>query len=128
MEIYTLVRDPQIAQDSIIQFLSRSSGTPVEDFADYLYVLHSEDAVQHLMQVACGLDSLVLGEPQILGQVTDAYEAALSQRAAGTVLSALFRAAIHTGKRARTETTIGVNAASKRRFAGMRRSISSNFF
>jgi glutamyl-tRNA reductase len=55
---------------------------------------------------------MVIGEPQILGQITDAYEAALSQGAAGTVLSALFRAAIHAGKRARTETRIGVNPAS----------------
>jgi glutamyl-tRNA reductase len=55
---------------------------------------------------------MVLGEPQILGQITEAYEAALSQGATGLVLSALFRAAIHTGKRARTETMIGVNPSS----------------
>ena len=55
---------------------------------------------------------MVLGEPQILGQVTDAYQAAQSQGTTGTVLSGLFRAAIHAGKRARTETTISVNSVS----------------
>lgn len=112
LEVYTLVRDPQIAKDSIINFLSDACDTPAEAFTNYLYVYHDEDAIKHLMRVAAGLDSMVLGEPQILGQITDAFEAALSQRAAGTVLAALFRAAIHTGKRVRTETTIGVNPAS----------------
>jgi glutamyl-tRNA reductase len=69
-------------------------------------------AVKHLFRVAASLDSLVLGEPQILGQITDAYEVALSQGTAGTILSALFRAAIHAGKRVRTETAIGVNPSS----------------
>ncbi len=112
LEIYALVGDPQIAKKSIIDFLSRTCGVLPETFSSYLYTYHNEEAVCHLMRVASGLDSMVLGEPQILGQITAAYEAALSQQAAGTVLSALFRAAIHTGKRARTETTIGVNSAS----------------
>ncbi len=112
LEVYTLVRDPKIAKASIIDFLSHSCDIPAEAFTGYLYIYHDEEAIKHLMRVAAGLDSMVLGEPQILGQITDAFEAALSQRAAGTVLSALFRAAIHTGKRVRTETTIGVNPAS----------------
>ncbi len=112
MEVYTLVNDPQVAQKSVIQFLSRSCDVPQEVFSEYLYIRNDEAAISHLMRVAGGLDSMVLGEPQILGQITNAYEAALSQRAAGTVLSALCRAAIHAGKRARTETAIGVNPAS----------------
>ncbi len=112
LEIYALVSDPEIAKKSIINFLSHTCSVSPEAFLDYLYTYHDQAAIAHLMRVASGLDSMVLGEPQILGQITDAYEAALSQRAAGTVLSALFRAAIHTGKRVRTETTIGVNAAS----------------
>ncbi len=112
LEVYTMVRDYDIAKTSIIDFLSRSADMAPESFVEYLYFYQDEAAVRHLMRVASGLDSMVLGEPQILGQITDAYEAALSQRAAGTVLSALFRAAIHAGKRTRTETTIGVNASS----------------
>jgi glutamyl-tRNA reductase len=106
------VRDPAIATESIINFLSLSCNIQPDEFKQHLYIYHNEAAVRHLMQVAAGLDSMVLGEPQILGQVTDAYQAALSQAAAGTVLSALFRAAIHTGKRARTETAIGLSSTS----------------
>ena len=112
LEVYALVRNPGIAGQAIIDFLGRSSGTSPEFFTEYLYIRHNEEAIHHLLRVAAGLDSMVLGEPQILGQITDAYEAALAQQSAGTVLSALFRAAIHTGKRIRTETAIGLNPAS----------------
>ena len=112
MEVYALVRDPEIAGEAIVNLLSRSCGTAPDLFAQHLYMSQNETAIRHLFRVACGLDSMVLGEPQILGQITDAYEAALSQGAAGTVLAALFRAAIHAGKRARTETRIGINPAS----------------
>jgi glutamyl-tRNA reductase len=112
LEVYTLVRDPQVAQKSIIKFLSRSFDIAPDVFVDYLYNYSDEQAAYHLMRVAAGLDSMVLGEPQILGQITDAYEAALAQQSAGTILSALFRAAIHAGKRVRTETAISFNPAS----------------
>jgi glutamyl-tRNA reductase len=112
LEIYALVRDPDIAGRAIVDFLAHACDVPPELFSRHLYIYYDEDAVHHLFRVAAGLDSMVLGEPQILGQITDAYEAALSQGAAGTVLSALFRAAIHAGKRVRTETAIGVNPLS----------------
>ncbi len=112
LEVYMLVRDPGVARQAIIDFLARACDVAPELFTEHLYICQNEEAVHHLFRVAAGLDSMVLGEPQILGQITEAYEAALSQGAAGTVLSALFRAAIHTGKRARTETAIGVNPAS----------------
>ncbi len=112
LEVYTLVRDAAVAEQSIIDFLSRACSVSPDLFRQHLYVSHDEAAARHLFEVAAGLDSMVLGEPQILGQITDAYEAALSQGAAGTVLSALFRAAIHSGKRVRTETAISVNPAS----------------
>ena len=112
LEIYAAVDDPQMARNAIIEFLARSCGVAPEAFSEYLFTYHNREAARHLMRVASGLESMVVGEPQILGQITKAYEAALSQQAAGTVLSALFRAAIHTGKRARTETAISVNAAS----------------
>ncbi len=112
MEVYALVRDRETAAQSIVDLLSHSCDTPPDEFASHLYLRVDRDAIEHLFTVAAGLDSMVLGEPQILGQVTDAYEAALSQRAAGTVLSKMFTAAIHAGKRVRTETRIGVNPSS----------------
>jgi glutamyl-tRNA reductase len=112
LEIYALVGNPGVARNSILDLLSHMCGVVPEVFSHYLYTCDNEAAVRHLMRVAAGLDSMVLGEAQILGQVGEAYEIALSQRAAGTVLSALFRAAIHAGKRARTETGIAVNSAS----------------
>lgn len=112
LEIYAMVNDPTRAANAITTFLSQSRDIAIHDFAPYLYVYHNEQAVEHLLRVSCGLDSLVLGEPQILGQVTQAYEAALAQQSARTVLSKLFTAAIHTGKRARTETGIGLNPSS----------------
>jgi glutamyl-tRNA reductase len=112
LEVYALVRDAEIAQQAIVNFLSRACAVHPELFVNHLYTYEDDQAVQHLFRVGAGLDSMVLGEPQILGQITDAYEAALSQGAAGTVLSALCRAAIHAGKRVRTETAIGLNPAS----------------
>ncbi|RME79369.1 MAG: glutamyl-tRNA reductase [Chloroflexi bacterium] len=112
LEVYTRVSQPEVAREALVKFLSQACDIPPERFVDHLYVLQDEEAVRHLMRVAAGLDSMVLGEPQILGQITTAYEAALSQNAVGTVLSALFRAAIHAGKRVRTETAIGMNPAS----------------
>lgn len=112
LEIYAWVQDFELAQAAIIDFLGQSCDIDPDLFVKHLYVYPNEAAVHHLLRVASGLDSLVLGEPQILGQITDAYEAAQSQGAARTVLSALFRAAIHAGKRARTETAISINPAS----------------
>ena len=93
-------------------FLSDARGIPVEDVCPHLYGFVDADAVRHLLDVAAGLDSLVLGEPQILGQVTRALELARGVGACGPLLSRLFQAAIHAGKRARTETAISRNPAS----------------
>ena len=80
---------------------------PPEDFTDHLYTYHDDAAVEHLFRVAAGLDSAVLGESEILGQVRDAWERARAEGAAGPQLSALFRHAVEVGKRARSETGIG---------------------
>jgi glutamyl-tRNA reductase len=112
LEVYALVSNPQKATTAIINFLSQARDLAPAAFSEHLYIYQDEAAIRHLMRVAAGLDSLVLGEPQILGQITAAYQAALAQGAAGPVLSALFRAAIHAGKQARTETAIGLNPAS----------------
>lgn len=93
-------------------FLSDARGVPVEEFQPYLYYFEDMNAARHLFDVAAGLDSLVIGEPQILGQITRALELARGQDAAGPMLNRLFQAAIHAGKRARTETAISRNPAS----------------
>ena len=93
-------------------FLSETKNLPPETLRGHLYRYRDEEAVAHLFRVAAGLDSLVLGEPQILGQVTRAWELARSQGTVRVVLGRLFQAAIHAGKRARTETAISHNPAS----------------
>ncbi len=102
----------EIVFDELEAFLSEARGTSAEELRPNLYHYLDEEAVKHLMTVAAGLDSLVIGEPQILGQVTRALELARAQGAAGPLLNRLFQAAIHTGKRARTETDISRNPAS----------------
>lgn len=78
----------------------------------YLYVYGNGDAVRHLFRVASSLDSMVMGEPQILGQVKDAYRAAVDQKTAGPVLNKLLHHAFRTAKRVRTETAVAENAVS----------------
>jgi glutamyl-tRNA reductase len=112
LEIYAVAEDIQHGRDALVQFLSQNRMVPVEEFADSLYIKADAEAVAHLTRVACGLDSMLVGEPQILGQVTDAYQAALSRQATGPVLNTLFRHAIQAGKRARTETAISRYATS----------------
>lgn len=110
IEIYAA--SSQLAFEELEVFLSDTHGVPVEEFRPHLYRLKDKEAVRHLYEVAAGLNSLVIGEPQILGQVTKALELARGQNAAGPMLNRLFQAAIHTGKRARTETGISRNPAS----------------
>lgn len=93
--------------DRQIRFLADYHAVPQSDFESLLYRHVDEAAVSHLFRVAGGLDSLVLGEPQILGQVRDAFSAADGVGATGLLLNALFRAAVVTGRRARSETDIG---------------------
>ena len=93
LEVYAFVKDLDEGAASLTRLLSEANDVPEDDFRDHLYTYSDEEAVRHWMRVAAGLDSLVVGEPQILGQVTDAYKAAMAHGAAGTVLAALFRAA-----------------------------------
>jgi glutamyl-tRNA reductase len=93
-------------------FLSDARGMSLAELQPYLYRFEDLDAAGHLFDVAAGLDSLVIGEPQILGQITRALELARGQNTAGPLLNRLFQAAIHAGKRARTETAISRNPAS----------------
>jgi glutamyl-tRNA reductase len=102
----------QLAFAGLEEFLSDITGMPVEQFSPHTYRFQNLDAARHLFEVAAGLDSLVVGEPQILGQVTRALELARGQSTAGSILNRLFQAAIHAGKRTRTETAISRNPAS----------------
>jgi len=106
LEVYALA--PMESVPVLVKIIAETSGLPLVEVTTYLYQHSEREAILHLCRVAGGLDSMILGEPQILGQVTEAYEAAL-QHGAGPILSALFRAAIHAGKRARLETAIGRN-------------------
>jgi glutamyl-tRNA reductase len=116
LELYGLLQndspDPGDSFAAFVDFLVETRGVSAIEFEAHLYRYVGAEAVEHLCNVAAGLDSMILGEPQILGQVADAYEAALTTGACGPVLSALFRAAIRAGKRARTETGISRNPAS----------------
>lgn len=110
VELYAVTSKPTF--DTLETFLSETKNCPQVDFIDQTYRLSDGDAIQHLFEVAAGLDSMVVGEPQILGQVTDAYSAARNNGTPGKILSRMFEVAIRTGKRARTETTISQNPAS----------------
>jgi glutamyl-tRNA reductase len=82
------------------------------DINDVLYRMEGTPAVQHLFAVACGLDSLVIGEPQILGQLKEAYRAAFAEKVTGPYLNRVMQKAFSVAKRVRTETRIGANAVS----------------
>ncbi len=112
LEIYVVAGDADRGREALVQFLGQNRNVPVGEFIDSLYIKSDHDAVAHLTRVACGLNSMVVGEPQILGQVTDAYRIALSHQATGPVLNRLFRHAIQAGKCARTETAISQYATS----------------
>jgi glutamyl-tRNA reductase len=116
VELYAASNQPAFAE--LEAFLSDVSGVPVAQFWPNLYRFQDLEAVRHLFEVAAGLDSLVVGEPQILGQVTRALELARGQNTAGSILNRLFQAAIHSGKRTRTETAISRNPASVSSLAG----------
>jgi len=110
IEIYTVSNQDTFAE--LETFLSETRSVARDEFISHLYHYKDEDIARHLFNVAAGLDSLVIGEPQILGQVTRALELARGQNTASPVLNRLFQSAIHAGKRARTETAISRNPAS----------------
>jgi glutamyl-tRNA reductase len=111
VEVYAEVVSYHAGFLDLKRFLSEAKDVPPEDFSDPLYSHYEEDAAEHLFAVASGLDSMLLGEPQILTQVRTAYRDAQQERAAGAALDALFRGAIRAGRRARAETAIGSSPA-----------------
>ena len=111
-EIYVASSDPARAREELVAFLSDYHHVPAQAFQPHLFSLENSAAVAHLFRVAAGLDSLVVGEPQILGQVKDAYQTAAGKQCVGPVLSNAFRWSFGVGKRVRTETALGEGAVS----------------
>jgi glutamyl-tRNA reductase len=94
------------ARTSIISLMSRLGNIPEEDFLSNLYVFEDRNAVTHIFRVASSLDSMVVGEPQILGQIKDAYATATREKTSGVILNRLMHRAFHVAKRVRTETGV----------------------
>ncbi|MEQ1574407.1 MAG: glutamyl-tRNA reductase [Vicinamibacterales bacterium] len=111
-EIYVASDDPARAREELVIFLSAYHQLPPETFLPHLFVKEDAAAAGHLFRVAAGLDSLVVGEPQILGQVKDAFQTAAERRAAGPLLSKVFNWSFNVGKRVRSETALGEGAVS----------------
>jgi len=112
VEVYAVMNDIKKGMAKIINFLREYSQKDKTKLENYLYVYQDKEAISHLFQVAASLDSMVVGEPQILGQVKEAYEQAVSSNVTGTYLDNLFQKAIIVGKRVRSQTEIGKGAVS----------------
>jgi glutamyl-tRNA reductase len=110
-EVYATVDRFHAGMDEVTAILSDITGVPLLDLAEHLYVHFEEGAVAHLFQVAVGLDSMVVGESQILGQVKETLRFGQDLETIGTDLNALFQHALRVGKRARAET--GIDAAGR---------------
>lgn len=109
-ELYTVAPDDERTEQHLIGWLNEAKGANVPE--DYFYTLRGAEAVKHLFNVASGIDSMVIGESQILGQVRDALSAATETNTLDGVLNRLFHSAIGVGRRARSETRIGHHAVS----------------
>jgi len=113
LEVYAIVvGDPVSGRESIEAYLASLNGISLQELRPHLYSLIDEEVVCHLARVAAGLDSMILGEPQILGQVSGALADAQRIKTIGPILNQLFDRAIRAGKRARSETEIGRHSTS----------------
>jgi glutamyl-tRNA reductase len=112
MELYVVCDQLHTGEYYAKSFLESWFRIPREEFVDHLYVKPDQEAVRHLFHVVCGLDSLVLGETQILGQVKQAFLTAQATGTTGTLFNMLFKQAVTFGKRVHSETEIGQNAVS----------------
>jgi len=111
-EVYAVAERFHGAHTDILEFLCETSGLSADDITPHLYSQFDDDAVVHLFEVAAGVDSAVLGETEIVGQVRDAWDFAMKQGTSRSTLNLLFRYALESGKRARTETGISRSTAS----------------
>ncbi len=106
-EIYAYCSRFHPAVGDIVEFLAEYSGAHPDEFNDHLYTYYDDAAISHLFSVAAGLDSMIVGEGEILGQVRSAWAAAEAEKVSATLLGQVFRHAVESGKRVRTETEIG---------------------
>lgn len=112
VEIYALTKDSEKSVEAIKDFISDYHSIKREEFDKTLYDFKNTEAIRHIFRVAASLDSMIIGEPQILGQLKDAFDFALNKKTTGVILNRLMKKAISTAKRVRTETKIAENAVS----------------
>ena len=112
VEIYARSRDPQAALSELDGFFETFHGVPRDTYHPFLYRHSGREAVRHLFRVTASLDSLVIGEPQISGQVRTAFQTALEEGSAGPGMMPFMDRAMRVAKRVRTETTIAESAVS----------------
>ncbi len=111
-EFYYVSKEEKQAKERILHYLSEYKKLNIEEFKDHLYFMKGEEAINHLFSVACGIDSMIIGEGQIQGQIKTAFDISREIRSNGPNLCQLFRFAITCGKRARTETKISTGPSS----------------
>jgi glutamyl-tRNA reductase len=112
VELYAACTQVPQGRTALVEFVGRFHHLPAERFEPHLYEFTDASVARHLFRVAAGLDSLVVGEPQILGQVKEAHVAAAAERMAGPLLNRLFHSSFAVGKRVRAETALGAGAVS----------------
>jgi len=105
-EIYVVAGDPVEAETRVLGMLARQADIPPTELADAIYAMRNCDAARHLYRVTAGLESMIVGEAEVQGQVKRAYELALAAGVTGPLCNRLFAAALATGKRARSETAV----------------------
>ena len=111
-ELYLVTRDPVAAESAALGRLATRAGIRPTELAPIIYALRNCDGARHLFRVSAGLESMVVGESEVLGQVRTAFDTALDIGTTGPLLNRLFHSALRTGKRVRTETAIGERALS----------------
>ncbi|MBU1168560.1 MAG: glutamyl-tRNA reductase [Proteobacteria bacterium] len=112
VEVLMTADNGQDAVEIAKKHISQVKNTPLDVFETNLYIHHGQEAVRHIFRVAASLDSMVIGEPQILGQIKEAFRTAVLKKASGVILNRLFHRAFNVAKRVRTETGIGDSAVS----------------
>ncbi|HBO84385.1 MAG: glutamyl-tRNA reductase [Deltaproteobacteria bacterium GWC2_42_11] len=112
VEVFAVTPDIEKGLWQVKRFLSEYHNIPLNELDEHLYTYESEEAVKHLFRVVSGLDSMVIGEPQIFGQIKDAYGYAVQHVTAGIIINKLFHKTFSVAKRIRTETRIGSSAVS----------------